>query len=349
MLASFSSKAIASKARAMYGKRLRLADYTEMMKKSTVAEIALYLRDNTYYEGALMDISPENTHRGQLEDRLRTVRYQQYAALTRYSFSRTAGFWQYLFLWDETEQVINLMRYIGAGSEGEYYASYSSTLQRYCSYDLTALLHCRDYDSLMEVMQGTEYGKILKKHPPKDEREKNQIDLVFCERDLKVYYYDRIFALIGKEFAGGAAEELTELFMAQIDAENLADAYRLRRFFKSDPDYIHSALLPYKTMSQKLIEQITQCADNKALTEVLEDSRFMKSGKMDEDFIENLTLRERERVSRKELRYSTHPAVTLVSYMTQTQIELTNLTNIIEGIRYGLNPVDIQKLLILPA
>ena len=50
MLKSFSNKAIATKARAMYGARVTAADYEELIKKRSVGEAAAYLRDNTHYK-----------------------------------------------------------------------------------------------------------------------------------------------------------------------------------------------------------------------------------------------------------------------------------------------------------
>lgn len=333
----------------MFARRLSAADCNEMMKKASVGEVAVFLRDSTHYGRVLGGMDTESIHRGQLEERLREVRYDSYAALTRYCFSREAGFYQYLFLWDEVEQIISLLRYIGAGSEGEYFFNYSRYLTRYCSYDLTKLVACRDFDAVTQVLAGTPYEKILLAHPPLASEGKNQLDMVFCERDLKAYYYDRVFELINKQFSGGAAKELRAIFMNRIDAENIADAYRLRHFFKSKPEYIRSALLPYKTDSYRLIDRITDSTEEVELAEALRSSRFGKDGTPDTDYIESLTLREQEATSRHMLRYSTHPAVTLVSYMTQMQIELENVINIVEGIRYGLAPVEIRKLLILPS
>lgn len=349
MLENFSSSAIAAKARAMYGQRLTASDYNEMMKRATVPEVAVYLRDNTHYGSAMAEMGGENTHRGQIEDRLRQFRYDQYARLINYSFSKDAKFWNYLFLWDEVEQVINIMRYFGSGSEGDYLPSYSRHLMEHCSYDLKALLQCRSYRDMMEVMAGTDYQKILERYPPRGDGDKNQIDMVMCERDLEVYYYDKVFAMIDKEFSGNDAKELREIFMGRIDAQKLTSAYRLRRFFKSTPEYISEALLPYKTSSQKLIQRIMHCDDNAELLEIMSSSRLNKNEALDEDYIESMTNRERERVSRKMLRYSRCPACTLVSYMTQTEIELENIINIVEGIRYGMVPEDIKKLLIIPA
>lgn len=43
MLGSFSNKAIAAKARAMYGHRVTAADYEELMKKRTVGDACVTL------------------------------------------------------------------------------------------------------------------------------------------------------------------------------------------------------------------------------------------------------------------------------------------------------------------
>ncbi len=44
-----SSNAIASKAKAMYAKRLKDEDYHALLKKSTVGEVASYLKNETDY------------------------------------------------------------------------------------------------------------------------------------------------------------------------------------------------------------------------------------------------------------------------------------------------------------
>ncbi len=78
MLKSFSNKAIATKARAMYGARVTAADCEELVKKRSVGEVAAYLRDNTHYREVLTQVDPSAIHRGQLENFLRSLSYIQY-------------------------------------------------------------------------------------------------------------------------------------------------------------------------------------------------------------------------------------------------------------------------------
>ena len=47
------------------------------------------------------------------------------------------------------------------------------------------------------------------------------------------------------------------------------------------------------------------------------------------------------------MHFSTYPLVVFASYIIMTEIELDDLINIIEGIRYGLPPADIEAMLVL--
>ena len=65
-----SSNTISAKAKSMYGKRLTDADYKDMLRRSSVSDIAAYLKENTSYQTALAQVDTHNIHRGQLENLL---------------------------------------------------------------------------------------------------------------------------------------------------------------------------------------------------------------------------------------------------------------------------------------
>ena len=177
---SYSDNAIATKARAMYGQRLTAADFDAMVKMAGVPEVASYLKSSTHYRDVLAGLDEHRVHRGQLEASLRSLRYEQYVRLVRYHSAREGDFYRFLFFREEIEQIINLLRYIGAGSEGDYYFTHSRHLERWCTYSLGALSRARDYRELLEVLDGTPYEPILRRYPPKMTEQKNRIDLVSC-------------------------------------------------------------------------------------------------------------------------------------------------------------------------
>ena len=51
--------------------------------------------------------------------------------------------------------------------------------------------------------------------------------------------------------------------------------------------------------------------------------------------------------ARRHIHYSIHPMVVLVSYIILMDVELDDIINIIEGIRYGMPPEEIKPMLVL--
>lgn len=62
-----SNAAMATKAKAMFGKRLTASDYQQLLQKKSIPEIASYLKNETLFREALEGYSETGLHRGQLE------------------------------------------------------------------------------------------------------------------------------------------------------------------------------------------------------------------------------------------------------------------------------------------
>ena len=141
---------------------------------------------------------------------------------------------------------------------------------------------------------------------------------------------------------------MREVFYRRIDNQNLSQVYRLKRFFRSDPAFIRESLLPFHTPLSKVIDRMIEAEDVRSLHGVLEKAGLVQSGsEEDTDFIETTVQRIRAKQSKKDLRNSGCPPVVLHAYITQLEIELGNLVNIIESVRYGLPPEEIRSMLVL--
>lgn len=348
MLRSFSNKAIATKARAMYGARVTQADYEELMKKRTVGDAAAYLRDNTHYREVLGQIDPAAIHRGQLENMLRSLRYVQYQRLIAYDFGQQQLYY-YIYRWDELQQLTALLRYLSGRGQGQaagqYDFHYDQRLAGHTSYDLTGLVQVKSYQELVAFLGDSPYGKILRRFPPDTS---GQIDLMGCERALSAYYYSCQLSIVNKELKGEARADLKERFYQRIDEENLTQAYRLKRFFHSDPQYIRQSLLPFPTRSGKLLDTIVDAGDLQQVHAALAKAGLMDEGtELEGDFIERAMLRRRAKASKRDLRGASCPPVVLRAYMTQMSIEMENIINIIESVRYGLPVDEMRRMLVL--
>lgn len=341
---SYATNAISAKARAMYGKRLTPHDYNEMIKQQSVTQVAEYLAHNTIYAEALKELNLHDIHRGQLEAKLRDWRFETFDRLARFSFASEDSFYSYLYMREELDQIISMIRFISSGSQEDYYYHCTPLMEEHASFPIKKLFACRDYTSLVDVLQGTPYGAVLAKYPPDAD---GKIDLVMLERDLKEQYYRKMFAVIHKGLGGKQANTLTSMVEDLIDCENVVNAYRLKKFFKSSAKEIECAMLPYGRSSSKIVPKIIAAENDSELSKVMSEWNVAKGKTLDSDYIESVVQREKEKTSRKMMRYSTSPAVVLLCYMNEREIELENIINIVEGVRYGLSPTEIRKLLIL--
>lgn len=346
MLKTFSEKVILTKARAMFGQNLKPQDYNELVRKTSVAEVAGFLKHQTHYSQALTAIEEHSVHRGQLENLLHRDRFNRYLRLLRYAFSRGENFYQYLIFRSEIDQILIVLRLLNSGSTEPYILALPSYLIEHASFDLRALANAKSYDQVLKITEGSRYHSILSKlHPLKQD---DSIDVQACETALLADYYKRMLALVDKQFSGKTRDDLRRLLLLQIDSYNLSSAYRLKRFFKSDTAYIRSHLLPFDSPSAKGIQLLLEAQTPEQIQQAIEATRYDMSRTNEElGLIESLVEWNNYKTSRRNIRFSTSSPVVMVSLMMQMDIELQNLTNIIEGIRYSLTQQEISKMLIM--
>lgn len=347
MLKTLSSKAILTKARVMFGRRLKKDDYDQMLQMHSVAEVAGYLKSSTHYAQALAGTDENTVHRGQLENLLRRDRFEHYIRLIQYDFSRETGFYQYIIVRSEIDQLLTTIRLMGSGSAVNYIYSLPSYLNRYASFRLKDLAGVGSYGDLLTVLRKTPYYKVLEPYRPQGD---DPVDAVACESALLTYYYRMLLRLVDDQFSGSNRKALLELFHLEIDAANIGLVYRLKRVFNIPPEQIRTLLLPFETPSRKTLEKMLESGNTEQLRAAIVNSRYeryLAEGQGHVTYVEGLTGRATYDTSFRDMRFSMEPPVVLVSYMVVLQIELENVTNIIEGIRYGVEPDEIEKLLII--
>ena len=349
MLGNYSDGAIAAKVRAMYRYRLTSADYEELMKKRTVGDVAAYLRDNTHYRAVLAEADPAAIHRGQLEALLRRLRFAQYRQLIAYNYSGKEIF-RFFYFRQEINQLLALVRTFGGEEAGRLFGrderedfTPDGQLVGHTSFDLERLAQVKSYPELTDFLGDTPYGKLLRRFEPDEE---GQIDQLGCERELYVYYYKRLLTLADRELEGNARKATRKAIYGRINSEKIVQVYRLKRFFHSSEDFIRQSLLPFETPSQPLIDKMIAAQDTQRLHALLAETGIIRVGEERKDgFIENAILRLRAKQCRWELHNSVHPMVVLHAYMTHLELELEDLINILESVRYGVAAEEMRKIL----
>lgn len=345
MLSTLASNAILSKARAMYGRRLTDENYKDLLACQSVNEVASYLKNRTAYKTALAGINENAIHRGQLEAKLKQKLFEDYASLCRYEISVGEHFAKYLITRSEVEQILHSIMLLEAGKPEEYLFSMPMYLNRHTHIDLNSLSQIQNYDDLLDALSHTPYRELLETFRPVKGM---PINYTGIENALYTYLFSSIFEVIKKYTRGETAKQLHEIFNSYIDLVNYARIIRLKTSYNAGPDFIRSSLLPFGNVSPRIINEMIEAQTEEQVTSIMSKTsigkRFLK---MEHTYIDEIPNRVKYITCRRNIHFSTHPSVVMMSYTFVTQCELTDIITIVEGVRYKLPPDEIAKLLIV--
>ena len=345
MLSSFSSNAVLSKARAMYGKKLTSQNYRDLLNCKTVGEAAAVLKNQTSYGKVLAGINENEIHRGILETELKKNLFSQYAALARYEITVGEHFSNYLVTHSEIEQILHSILLLDAGKPEEYFFSFPSYLTHHTKINLAFLGRSKSFDDLLTALSHTPYRELLEPFRPEKGKAVNYTDV---ENKLYAYLYSGTYDTIRNHTKGETRRQLLDIFDSYVDLTNYVKILRLKFHYNTEPEAVKSSLLPFGTLKKSVLSGMTEAEDPEETEAIMRRTPNGKRALNTEHSYENeIPRRVNYRICRHYIRFSTHPSVVMVSYLFLLQAEITDIITIVEGIRYQLASVEIEKLLVV--
>lgn len=346
-----AGNAVIAKARALYGKRITLEQYQDMINCRTVNEVASYLKNSTNYQTALSNISETNIHRGQLETIIRREAFNVYTKMYHYLNTTEENLFHYITMEFEMREILRMVLLLKAGDPENFIIELPGYLIEKVHIDLVALAEVRSFDELIRVLGDTHYAEILKRLKPTPENPK--IDYIKCEHELYTYYFGRLFQMINKNARGTERLELRRLMGMRLDQLNTRIIVRSKVHFNGQPKNIAQRIFPFhRKLTPEKIDEWLHAPNTDQLIKLVKESATAigldkKLAGNENDFIESYTERLQYQVCANYLHLSTNISVVFYSYFILSQIETKNIINIIEGIRYQIPKEEIQKLLVL--
>ena len=214
-------------------------------------------------------------------------------------------------------------------------------LNRHTRIDLMALGRIKSFDDLLQAVARTPYHSLLQRFRPASGS--LWIILELKRRCISISTL-RCSLLFRRAPTRETQRELYELFNAYIDIQNYTYIVRLKFNYHSGPDFIRSSLLPFGTLRERHIDALLEAETPQKAREALEKTSLGKRIR-NVDASEFLMTRVEYLICRHKIRFSTHPVVVMLSYVFLMEIELHDITNIIEGIRYQVPSDEIASLL----
>ena len=344
-----ASNSILAKSRALYGRRLTGQDYQQLMNCRDLPEVITYLKSRTAYARALEGADPTRVRRAELEVRLRQNLFDQYAALCRYEMNIGHDFYRYFILKAEVRALANRLQELAApGSETLRLYQMPQFIRRHSKLDAAALASARDLASLTAVVEGTVYHPILMSFCEKAGFVLDKDGVLQVQAALDQLIYNTMEELVAKKLHGAAKKDMDYLLRRKSDLAAIVYMYRLKQMIGADRAYLLPRLaVGYSNMSQKQLLYLMDAADCEDFVHRLARTPYAR------EFFGSSFTRVEDAVQRldyrwhlKKLRFSTDPSVVLFCYIFLAENELTNLTHIIEGVRYHLPPEKIAPLLV---
>ncbi|MDO5560248.1 MAG: V-type ATPase subunit [Oscillospiraceae bacterium] len=341
----YAKNATVARARAIYGKRLTEDDYKELVSKKSVSEVAEYLKKNTHYADALSSINTATIHRGLLESLLRRFSFDRYIKICSFQQLGKERFYNYLIVNSEMRELLSAVLHMNAGSSEEYITSMPSYLISKTKVDLIELAKVRTFPEMLKLIRHTPYYQVLKDVVPD---ENGKVDYLKCELALRTFYLKWMMNVVREDFGKSTRDVLIRQIEMQIDLINIINAYRMKKYYNLSSDEILKNLLPFNgRLSLKKQREIIEAPTVEGFLHQFTRTIYGRQLENEDDkyFEWNMT-KLRGQTARRSLMFSENSAVSIFSLNYLFDIEVQNITNIIEGIRYNRQPAYILNMII---
>ncbi len=323
---------------------LQLSDYEELMNKTSVPEVASFLKNQTAYSVVFAGSNESLMHREELEERLNDAFAVDFEKIYSLEDAGNKTFLSYVFIRSEVEVLKNILRRIENGRQDvdlhipEFY-------RRHYTIDAEKLAKAKTVREFLENLSGSRYEMQIRPHLTMEEHQ----NIFSVESALDMYYYTQIRKLTDGLPNKADRKVISAAVGAEIDALNLLWIYRLKTYFGTDKDLIYAYLIPNKFRLKKndLIQlvQAQTAAEFVSLAANTPYSALFRGGAEDiylehryKTFVYNL--------HKKLQMENPFTLATEVSYLHLKEQEIKNITSIAEGIRYGLPPERMKRYVV---
>ncbi len=342
----FKYSGLAAKVHAMEANMLTFDDYKTMCSISTIKELSDYLEKCPAYSNQISSLSEEEIHRVQIERQLMISMYRDFTKLYKFTSAKDRNFLNIYMVYFEVGVIKILLRMELSGQKLSHELSeFKEFFDKHSSIDINKLLKATNKEEFIESFKETEYYNIISMLTNTD-----NVTLFDIEMRLDMYYYMYIWKLKDKFLEGSGKASIEEIIGTEIDLLNILWIYRSKHFYDVDNQVLLAYLLPINyRLKKSQLKRLIESKNDEEFQQVLKDtlyarvmSEFYGEGEKDAEKILFATL---SKLQKKAVRSYPMSLAPVKYYMYRKKTEISNITKIIEGIRYELEPKEIMSYL----
>ncbi len=331
--------ALSSKARAMYGKRLRLADFEHMASLTDPRDVLDCLRSQPGWSETVSSLSADQGYVGrlELEEALDLQLSRDYESLSHFVPKEDRALVAFPVRRKELEEIMTALRSLKSGVREQGTAHPVAGMK----VDRAALHACTNYGELLAAVRESIYHPMLHRLTPA--QPEALPDYAATEAILRGAYYSYLYKTIDQHYAGETKHVLLRALGEQVDLLNLIYLLRLKTYFPGE-DGLSSVLFPfgYKLKSEKM-KALRSAAGPDEVFALLQDTPYAKALEglsPTTAAIEAYYRKAFYQFNRRQLTAGEPSVYTAVACLTLKELELQALVNVIESVKYGVRYDD---------
>ena len=336
MTAEMAYGALSAKVRALYGKRLRAADFASLAGRRSEAEILEELRQHPGWSRALSLVPPgawSYVGRVEVERALQEELRLEYQSLAHFVPREDRPLMQFQLRAAERDTILDALRRLKTGRP----AAFAPQVRLHGRLDEAAVAACASYDQLVEAARDTIYHPVLCRLRPA--RAEELPDFTLADIALRTAYYAHLLRIVQSQYRGGTRKVLLRALGEKTDLLNIIHILRLKTYFPQTPAEAYPGLLfPFHyRLDAGLIHSLCTAQGTAEVYELLRDSPYRDYfGQTAVTAVEEYYLRAVLLFNRRQLSAVPPSIYTAIAYLELKELELGVLINVIESVKYGV-------------
>lgn len=338
--------AVITKMRAMYTGILKRSDYEKLMSMTRVGDVVRWLKDSKGYGSALEDVSDTSVHRNILESAFDNALIEDANKLKHLLGNDGKQMLTVLMTRLEITMLKRILRAVYTGipaPERALYRLYSpKTYLSSRHLDPFKCIRAKDFHQLLDALRGTGYDKVLEPYIFKEV--KSTFDM---EEALDEYYFQNVLTSAKKYLTRSDYSTTRDFFGTEADVQNILWTYRYKKYYDFNEADILNHIIPNRHRLRREQLYKLSAANIEEFEAVISETRYGGLFTSSDAQWDNRVANYLCKMYTNQMRHNKYSFAAIVAYLFLKEIDIQNIITIVEGVRYGMEPQQIEQYLIL--
>lgn len=331
--------AVITKAKAMYGKRLKDSDINMLCDCRSVEDCAAFLRSHPAYTKAFEGTELRGIRLSRIEMLLKREYCLEFERLIKGMSEKERKLTQMFIGTYELDLIMWALRNTGLDAEQKAPLPplYVPLIRKYSKTDFDLLINSRTRQQVAQALNG-HYRNIVEKSVSDD----GETDYFTTENELWKAFYASLSEYIEKNFK---KDDAASMFGTCVDLYNIMRIFRLKEYFGFLADQISPFIIrPLYKLNDDTVSKLCTSSGIREFVSILKKTHYkqlcnIKNGEQLESLCNEIMVKKASKL----LHFSTSAPAVIYAYLIYKSHEIDKIKTVIESVRYNLSREMIES------